>query len=257
MTDVTGVALPRLMVLTDRRMAATAGFDLAGVVAAAVDGADGAVAVVLREKDLPRPDRYGLATRLRAITASAGASLIVAGDVALARQVGADGVHVAADASGATRQDFGVHPWRNPTQMNAEPQRTLWVGRSCHTTPELVAGAEGWIADYATFSPVFTTASKPGYGPELGIDGLAAGCRAVAGADPPLVVYALGGIVPGRAAACRAAGAAGVAVMGAVMRADDPGAVVRALCDELAQPSGVPGVGISVQETPEPWRADG
>jgi thiamine monophosphate synthase len=43
-------------------------------------------------------------------------------------------------------------------------------------------------------------------------------------------VYALGGITDGeRAAACREAGAAGVAVMGAVMRARDPDAVVASL----------------------------
>jgi len=43
-------------------------------------------------------------------------------------------------------------------------------------------------------------------------------------------VYALGGIeTPAQVAGCRAAGAAGVAVMGAVMRAGDPAALVRSL----------------------------
>ena len=73
------------------------------------------------------------------------------------------------------------------------------------------------------------TASKPGYGPALGLDGLAAGCRAV----PDLPVIALGGVTPGRARQCVDAGAAGVALMGAVMGAGDPGAVVRAVIDEL------------------------
>ena len=82
----------------------------------------------------------------------------------------------------------------------------------------------------STYSPVFATASKPGYGPALGLDGLAAGCRAV----PDLAVLALGGLGPGRVGACVRAGAAGVAVMGAVMGAGDPAAVVRSLVDELA-----------------------
>jgi thiamine-phosphate pyrophosphorylase len=49
----------------------------------------------------------------------------------------------------------------------------------------------------------------------------------------PLGVYALGGVTPATAAACLAAGAVGVAVMGSVMRAPDPGAVVRALISEV------------------------
>jgi thiamine-phosphate pyrophosphorylase len=207
------VRVPQLLVLTDRRMAADTGHDVAEIVTAAVDA--GAPAVVVREKDLAPAERHYLAVRLRAATAGA-AALIVAGDPALARAVGADGVHLAAD-----------DPWPGDSAAG------LRVGRSCHTPEELMAAAMGGVAAYATFSPVFATASKPGYGPALGIGGLAAGCRAVAGVGSSLAVYALGGIGPAEAGACLAAGAAGVAVMGAVMRADDPGGIVRAMIREL------------------------
>jgi thiamine-phosphate pyrophosphorylase len=202
------------IVLTDRRMAASVGHDLVDVVASAVSA--GAPTVLLREKDLPSADCHRLAGRLRAVTADAGAALIVAGDPALALSVGADGVHMAAD-------DL----WPDASAAG------LVVGRSCHTPGELVAAA-GARAAYATYSPVFATASKPGYGPALGIDGLAAGCRAVADVGSRLGVYALGGIGPAQAAACLAAGASGVAVMGVVMRAEDPSAVVTSLCREMA-----------------------
>jgi thiamine-phosphate diphosphorylase len=202
------------MVLTDRRMAADAGRDLVDAVGAAVGA--GAPTILLREKDLPRADRHGLAVRLRAATTAAGAALVVAGDVALARAVGADGVHLAAG-----------DPWPG------EGTAGLRVGRSCHAVGDLLAAARTGVADYATFSPVFATPSKPGYGPALGTEGLAAGCRAVAGVGSPLGVYALGGVTPATAAACLAAGAVGVAVMGSVMRAPDPGAVVRALISEV------------------------
>ena len=46
-------------------------------------------------------------------------------------------------------------------------------------------------------------------------------------------MFALGGVDPTRAARCVAAGAHGVAVMGAVMRADDPATVVAGLLDAL------------------------
>lgn len=82
-----------------------------------------------------------------------------------------------------------------------------------------------------TLSPVWETASKPGYGPALGVEGLAAAVAAV----PGLPVYALGGIGPGRVAACVEAGAVGVAVMGAVMGAVDPGAVVRQILVEAGE----------------------
>jgi thiamine-phosphate pyrophosphorylase len=200
-----------VVVLTDRVQAAAAGRSVHDTVAAALDG--GAGAVVLREKDLPAAERRALAADLLALTARHRAALIVASDPVLARQVGADGLHLAAD-----------EPW--PTGAPLPPRG---VGRSCHTVADLVvAGTHG--AAWVTYSPVHPTDSKPGHGPPLGPEGLAAGCRAV----PDLPVLALGGIGPGRARACVEAGAAGVALMGAVMRADDPAAVVRAVVDEVA-----------------------
>ncbi|HET6951101.1 MAG TPA: thiamine phosphate synthase [Acidimicrobiales bacterium] len=200
---------PLVVVVTDRVQAGGRG--LVPTVAAALAG--GAGAVLLRDKDLPRRERRALAGELRALTAGHGAVLVVAGDAGLARAVGADGVHLAAaDAWPAGGDLAGL----------------AIVGRSCHTVADL-AGAQARGATWATYSPVYETASKPGYGPALGIAGLAAGCRAV----PGLPVVALGGIGPGRARPCVAGGAAGVALMGAVMRSPDPGGVVRAVVDEL------------------------
>lgn len=200
--------VPGVVVLTDRAMAAAAGHAVVDTAAAALDG--GAAAVLLREKDLPAGERHELAVRLRAATAARGAELWVAGDPALAVATGADAVHLAA-----------ADAWPAPVAG-------LRRGRSCHSPSDLVAARDAG-ADHVTCSPVFPTASKPGYGPALGIDGLRAGCRTV----PGLAVVALGGLEPGRARECVAAGAAAVALMGAVMRADDPAAVVRSVVDEL------------------------
>ncbi len=201
-----------VVVLTDRRQAEGAGHALVDVVAAAVDG--GAAGVLLREKDLPRDERAALAAALRDVTASSGAGLVVASDVELALSSGADGVHLAAG-----------DPWPGD-----DTRGRIGVGRSCHTIEDLVR-AERHHAAWATFSPVFVSASKPGYGPALGLAGLSAGCRAA----PSLPVLALGGVDLDTAGRCVAAGATGVAVMGAVMRAADPGAVVRTLVDVVAR----------------------
>jgi thiamine-phosphate diphosphorylase len=200
---------PAVVVVTDRALAAAADHGLDEVVAAALEG--GARGVLLRDKDLEPDARAGLAARLRDLTAAHGAELWVASTVGLARAAAADGVHLAA---------------ADPFPRDA---RGLRVGRSCHTVDDLLhARAEG--ADRATYSPVFATGSKPGYGPALGVDGLSDGCQAV----PDLAVVALGGIGPGRAGACVGAGAWGVALMGGVMRAPDPRSVVRAVAEEVS-----------------------
>jgi thiamine-phosphate pyrophosphorylase len=73
-----------------------------------------------------------------------------------------------------------------------------------------------------TLSPIYATASKPGYGPALGPAAIAASRSA------GLPVVALGGIGSGAVAACREAGAAGIAIMGGLMRAGDPAGAARA-----------------------------
>jgi thiamine-phosphate diphosphorylase len=181
--------LPRLLVVTDRVQAAG---PLAVVVADAV--AAGARAVLLRDRDLPDDERAALAADLRAVLDSVGGLLVTAGSVAgPAHPAVQPAVHLAA-----------AEPFPDP--------RPALVGRSCHSAAELAqARAEG--CDWAFLSPVFPTASKPGYGPALGVEGFAR----LRPPGPP--VYALGGVLPEHVPDLLAAGAHGIAVMGPVMRA--------------------------------------
>lgn len=187
--------LPPLAVLTDRRQAA---HPLPEVIASAVDG--GARLVILREKDLPDVDRARLAGQLLEILHPVGGRLVLASRVP-GNAFGC-GVHLAA-----------VDPYP------ADPPGL--VGRSCHALSEVRRAAQDGV-HYATLSPIFASRSKPGYGPQLG--------QGVFRASVPIPVYALGGVEsPDRAVACLAAGAFGVAVMGTVMRAPDPGHLVSEL----------------------------
>lgn len=205
------LAASRLLVLTDRNQ--TGGRGLVPTVASAVEG--GARAVVLREKDLCDDARAELAWSLRSLLDPAGGVLLLAGpDIALARALGAVAVHLAAG-----------DPW-------PEPGHGLAVGRSCHGASEVVNAADGG-ADYVTLSPVFASASKPGYGPALGIEGLAAVAATVT-----IPVIALGGVTAATAGACLERGAVGVAVMGAVMAAEDPRAATAELVASLAGTGG-------------------
>ncbi|OJF10596.1 thiamine phosphate synthase [Couchioplanes caeruleus] len=167
---------------------------LVEVVRAAVRG--GAAWVILRDKDLPYGERAALAAELR--TVAGPERLIVAG----ADPLGGNAVHLSA--------------------VDDRPSGVALVGRSWHGTEELSD------VDYVTLSPIFPTETKPGYGPALGAERAAT----LAGERPWL---ALGGVDSAeRAAACGRAGAAGVAVMGAIMRADDPERTTRMLAEAVA-----------------------
>lgn len=199
---------PPLLLITDRRQARG---DLADVVGAA--GAGGCRWISLREKDLSEAEQLAAFARLRAISAPFGARLILHGAPELARAAGADGVHL----------PDGGHPAAARAMLGA----TALVGISAHRLAD--AAVDPALVDYITASPIFLTASKPGYGPALGLEGLAAFVAAA-----PVPVVALGGIGPANAAACRRAGAGGLAVMGEVMRAARPEGATAALIAALA-----------------------
>jgi thiamine-phosphate pyrophosphorylase len=150
--------------------------------------------------------------------------------------LGGDAVHLSAADPGVRRstpvEREGCYPagittsayhWSAPV---AQPGAGVGlVGRSCHDRGEAARLSD---VDYVTLSPVFATATKPGYGPAL----TPAGAGRLAPSVPWL---ALGGVdSAARARECAAAGAAGVAVLGAVMRAGDPERVARELADGFA-----------------------
>ena len=191
--------LPRLLVLTDRRLCRR---PLVEVVSRAVAG--GARSVVLREKDLAAGPRRRLAYELLAVLADVDGVIVLAGT-----GLSGPAVHLAA-----------AEPVPSP--------RPELLGRSCHDEVDVARAARNGC-DWVTAGPWAPTSSKPGYGPPLGRSGLTALAR-VPNAPP---VYALGGLVPRDVCACLAAGAHGVAVMGAVMRAEEPEVVVAAFLREL------------------------
>lgn len=199
---------PPLLVISDRGQAAR---PLVAVAAAAFAG--GCRWFSLREKDLPAPERRQLLRALAALGHRFGATVTAHEDIAAVVAAGADGVHLpgGGDPAAARR--------RLPSGL---------IGVSAHS-PEEAAARLASGADYATLSPIFLSASKPDYGPALGLDALAAAAKLASGP-----VVALGGVGAANAAACLAAGAGGVAVMGEIMRAADPAAAVRRLLATLA-----------------------
>jgi thiamine-phosphate pyrophosphorylase len=188
-----GLPRPAVLVITDRHQAKQ---PLEAIAAALFVG--GCRWLSLREKDLPAAERRTLLQALIALGTPFGATVTVHDDLDAAKALGI-GIHLPARASVVeARHVLG---------------RDALIGISAHSLEE-VTEAVGARADYATLSPIFLTSSKPGYGPALGLDILRGVTR--------IPLLALGGVGAGNAAACIAAGAAGVAVMGEAMRASDP-----------------------------------
>lgn len=200
---------PPLLLITDRHQAR---LPLARVLGQAL--AAGCRWISLREKDLPPDEQIALAGTLLSIARRHGARLSVHGDAVMAKRCGADGVHLRSGSDAAASRAL-----MGPAKL---------IGVSIHTVTEAQA-IDPNVVDYAIAGPAFETASKPGYGPEIGRGGLAAIAAAA-----PVPILAIGGINAARAAEVVAAGPAGIAVMGSIMRAPDPAAATTALLATLA-----------------------
>ncbi len=156
----------------------------------------------VREKDLTAAARLTLVRAALALGHPWQATVGVHADTEAARKARAPHIHLPRGC--------------DPTLVRRQLGQHVLVGVSTHGWDEVEAAYQRG-ADYCTLSPIFPSRSKPGYGPCLGLAGLSQIARRA-----PLPVLALGGIEPHNTGPCVAAGARGVAVMGTLMRADEP-----------------------------------
>ena len=200
-----------LCLVTDRTM-------VAGALEDAVEDCLGAglKAVQLREKDLPARDLLLMAQTLRESTRRHAARLLVndRADVALAAS--ADGVHRAGSSLPVA------------TLRSISPSGFL-IGASVHSVAEARA-AERQGADFLLFGPIYDTPSKRRYGSPQGLAMLE---RVASAVGRPL--FAIGGVTPARVDELGWAGAAGVAVIGAILGAERPDDAVKAFLDVLGR----------------------
>ncbi|HEX7089798.1 MAG TPA: thiamine phosphate synthase [Longimicrobiales bacterium] len=195
-----------LIVITDRRLAAPR--SILEVVEAALDA--GAPAIQLRDKEATARELYDQARALREVTARRGALLFVNDRLDVALAAGADGAHLGPG-------DLPIHAARL-----AAP-RPFLIGASTDD-PAQAQRLEAEGADYIGCGAVFGSTTKDVGDERIGPAGLAAVARAVS-----IPVVGIGGIHPDNAHLLRDTGAAGIAVVGAVMAAPDPAAAVRRL----------------------------
>lgn len=199
--------LGRLHLITDRVEVAAAAL-AAGVPVVQVRVAD----------QVTDREAYDLAGRICALCREHEATCLVNDRLDVALAVGADGAHVGAD-------DLPV----------AAARRVLGPAAVLGATCRDPVSAKAAVADGASYlgvGPAYQTTTKAGLPPALG----PAGVAAVAAAVPEVPVIAIGGITADRVAPLRDAGAHGVAVVGAVNAAADPGAATEELLHALRVP---------------------
>lgn len=197
---------PRLYLVTDSGLSGRR--PLEEVVAAAVRG--GVTAVQLREKEASTREYIRLARRLKDVLAGFGVPLIINDRVDVALAAGAAGVHL------------------GQSDMRYDDARRLLgpnriIGVSVEKT-EQAREADSWDVAYIAASPVFPTPTKKDAGPAWGLEGL----RRLRSASRHKVV-AIGGVNEANAADVMSAGADGIAVVSAVMAAEDPETAARRL----------------------------
>jgi thiamine-phosphate pyrophosphorylase len=144
------------------------------------------------------------------MTRAAGALFFVNDRVDVALAAEADGAHLG--------------PWDLPIEaLRRWVPEDFLLGYSTDD-PDEARRAEAAGADYLGCGAVYPTRSKDVGDEAIGPQGLDRVARAVG-----IPVVGIGGVTPERASELAATAAAGVAVMGAIMAADDPGGAVAGL----------------------------
>ncbi len=189
----------RLYLITDRKLFESSQKMLISV-EKALEG--GVRAVQLREKDLGVRELIDLALRMRELTREFDARLFIndRSDVALA--VDADGVHLGADCLSvqAVRKACGSR---------------LMTGVSTHSVEDAVKAQKDG-ADFITLGPVYETPSKMLYGNPVGLQVIKEASEAQS-----LPVFAIGGMTAGRIEEVLGQGASGIALISAILGAND------------------------------------
>jgi thiamine-phosphate pyrophosphorylase len=201
----------RLYVIADR--AAVGPRDLAAVAAAAVRG--GADVFQLRDKAGTDEQIAEAALRILPITRAAGVALIINDRVGVARQVGAEGVHLGQD-------DLPIEDAR----AILGPNRL--IGASTHSLDQAMDAVEAG-ADYIAVGPIFPTPTKPEYA--------SVGTELITEVAPRIRIpwLCIGGIDLHNVQQVLAAGARCVAVVRAVCGAEDPEQATRELACAVKQ----------------------
>jgi len=156
----------------------------------------------LRAKNQSPAEIEKLAIELRPVLSERGVPLIINDHPQIARNVGADGVHLGQDDMPIVEARKVVGP-------------ECAVGKSTHSIDQAIrAFYEG--ADYIGFGPIFATPTKPDY-PPIGLDDIAKVHESVR-----IPIFCIGGIKLDNLTKVIEAGARRVVIVSGLLQASDP-----------------------------------
>jgi thiamine-phosphate pyrophosphorylase len=175
--------------------------------------AGGCAVLQLRAKRISQAERRKMANAILPLCRSAGIPFVINDDVALTRELGADGVHLG-------RGDMPITDARSFA-------RNACIGLSAHSL-EQAREAERLGADLIGFGPVFATTSKLNADPVVGVRALA---ELVTQTRTPIV--AIGGIDLSTIDQVADTRVQLVACIAAICKASDPRAAAAALHERI------------------------
>lgn len=171
----------------------------------------GAKIVQLREKQSSSEDILRLAEELLKLTRRYNVPLIIDDYLELARDIGAEGVHL------------GQHDTSLAEARKVLGNRAI-IGVSCYSSIERGIEAHEEGADYLAFGTPFFTPTKPDRQP-TSFEILKEARRVI----PKIPIFAIGGITPQNVASILETGVDGIAVITSVFGSSDPEKVSRQL----------------------------
>jgi thiamine-phosphate pyrophosphorylase len=169
----------------------------------------------LRAKKMPTAEVRKLAVELHSLTAERHVPLVINDHPEIAREIGAEGVHLGQD-------DLPIAEARKIIGSQCA------VGKSTHSVDQAIrAFSEG--ADYIGFGPIFATPTKPDYAP-IGLERMAQVHESVR-----IPIFCIGGIKLDNLSKVIQAGARRVVIVSGLLQAVDRAEYARSVKDMLSQ----------------------
>ena len=178
--------------------------------------------IQLRMKDAEERELRNTAVAIQRMCREAGATFIIDDNVALAKSIGADGVHL------------GKHDMPISVARDILGERHI-IGGTVNTFEDVLHHLNGATPDYFGCGPFRETSTKRNLSPTLGLYGYKNIIRQMRSHGIDIPIVAIGGIRREDIPALMECGVSGIALSSSILTADDPVAEMREIVNLIFQ----------------------